>query len=147
MPVDGDIRLSFPIEPVAWARMNVNTSSGRPRFIKRDKQRSFAGHIGMLANHQWRETPWTCAIKVLVIFYMARPKSPKTPKSKAWKDFPTGTPDLDNLQKAIFDALNGIVWQDDAQVVHVTAQKIYCEHEESPRIELFVGQMVGPNRG
>ncbi len=36
---------------------------------------------------------------------------------------PTGKPDLDNCLKLVCDALNGIAWLDDKQVVEVTARK------------------------
>ena len=39
--------------------------------------------------------------------------------------FPTKKPDVDNVVKAIFDALNGIVWGDDVQVVWLAASKRY----------------------
>lgn len=41
---------------------------------------------------------------------------------------PTGKPDLDNTTKAFLDALNGIVWRDDAQVVDLAVSKRYAEH-------------------
>lgn len=40
---------------------------------------------------------------------------------------PTGKPDLDNCLKLIADALNGIVWRDDAQIVRVECRKHYAE--------------------
>lgn len=39
--------------------------------------------------------------------------------------FPTKKPDVDNVVKAIFDALNGIVWGDDVQVVGLAVSKRY----------------------
>ena len=38
---------------------------------------------------------------------------------------PTGKPDTDNLLKAALDAINGIVVADDAQVVEISARKVY----------------------
>lgn len=46
---------------------------------------------------------------------------------------PTGRPDIDNCMK-IIDALNGIVWIDDAQVVNATIKKVY-----SDRPRLWIG--------
>ena len=53
---------------------------------------------------------------------------------------PTGKPDLDNVIKAIFDAINGIVWGDDAQVVYLSAIRFYSE---SPGVRVEVGPVGG----
>jgi Holliday junction resolvase RusA-like endonuclease len=47
---------------------------------------------------------------------------------------PTGRPDIDNVLKAA-DALNGIVWRDDAQIV--TAQ-ITKRYSDNPRLRIEV---------
>lgn len=33
--------------------------------------------------------------------------------------------DIDNLEKAVLDALNGVAWHDDSQVVRVVKSKSY----------------------
>lgn len=38
---------------------------------------------------------------------------------------PTKKPDIDNILKLVKDALNGIVYRDDAQVVRVEAEKVF----------------------
>lgn len=38
---------------------------------------------------------------------------------------PTTKPDIDNVEKAVFDGLNGITWKDDVQVVEVSKRKRY----------------------
>lgn len=38
---------------------------------------------------------------------------------------PTGKPDLDNIAKLYCDALNGIVWKDDSQIVDMKLTKRY----------------------
>ena len=40
---------------------------------------------------------------------------------------PTTRPDADNFLKIAMDALNGIVWKDDAQIVEATVCKRYSE--------------------
>jgi Holliday junction resolvase RusA-like endonuclease len=39
----------------------------------------------------------------------------------------TSRPDLDNCQKAIEDAMNGIAYVDDVQIVHGVQEKLYAE--------------------
>ena len=39
---------------------------------------------------------------------------------------PTGTPDTDNVLKSISDAMNGVVFHDDAQVFQTTIMKLYA---------------------
>jgi Holliday junction resolvase RusA-like endonuclease len=46
---------------------------------------------------------------------------------------PTTRPDVDNFCKCGLDALNGIVWRDDSQVVELTVSKFYSSR---PRLEL-----------
>ena len=45
----------------------------------------------------------------------------------------TNKPDIDNVQKAILDALNGVAYSDDSQIIKITGQKFYSS---TPRIEL-----------
>ncbi|MDB5848191.1 MAG: endodeoxyribonuclease RusA [Rhodoferax sp.] len=41
---------------------------------------------------------------------------------------PTGKPDLDNVTKLVADALNGIAWRDDAEVVEMSLSKFYADN-------------------
>jgi Holliday junction resolvase RusA-like endonuclease len=56
-----------------------------------------------------RTQPWGGPLEVLVAFQVTTPA--------------TRPPDLDKLTRAVLDALTGIVWTDDAQVVAVAATK------------------------
>lgn len=51
----------------------------------------------------------------------------------------TVRPDADNYLKAAMDALNGIVFTDDARVWRKTVEKHYCEN---PRMEIFIKRTV-----
>jgi crossover junction endodeoxyribonuclease RusA len=78
------------------------------------------------------------ALYLEVAFYLPRPKALLT-KSKAPLAFDhTKKPDLDKLLRAAKDALTGIVWTDDSQVVHVVGRKKYCAAGEFPRAVIQV---------
>jgi len=40
--------------------------------------------------------------------------------------------DIDNLQKAVFDALNGVLWADDRQIVEVRTRKLFASRAVRP---------------
>ena len=52
---------------------------------------------------------------------------------------PTKKPDIDNMQKAVLDALNGLAWDDDSQIVKVTAEK---EYAVNPYVHLYVHEAI-----
>lgn len=49
--------------------------------------------------------------------------------------------DFDNLAKAICDALNGVLYKDDCQIVKCTIEK--RQDKENPRVEIFACGVVG----
>lgn len=55
---------------------------------------------------------------------------------------PAKKPDLDNIVK-ILDALNGIAWIDDAQVVSVFARKLYAE---TPGLDVVIRPYASEQR-
>lgn len=52
---------------------------------------------------------------------------------QAGRLFPLRKPDIDNIVKAVADALNGVAYKDDAQVTEIVASKSYS-HEEGLKI-------------
>lgn len=69
-------------------------------------------------------------LEVKAIFAKSVPKSYTKKKREACLNgdlLPTGKADLDNYLKAVLDALNGLAFEDDSQIVMTTAEKIYAE--------------------
>lgn len=60
-------------------------------------------------------------VTVAVVFMLPKPKS-----QPRWKLWPTTKPDIDKLLRAVLDALTGVLYKDDSQVVSVTASKGYA---------------------
>lgn len=59
-------------------------------------------------------------VEINVIFQLARPKTVKRKE-------PHVRPDIDKLARAVLDALTGVAYDDDEQVVKLTASKEYSE--------------------
>lgn len=60
------------------------------------------------------------AIGIEIEFRVRRPKTVK-------RDLPTVAPDLDKYIRAVLDALTGICYGDDSQVVEIKAKKVYSD--------------------
>jgi crossover junction endodeoxyribonuclease RusA len=75
----------------------------------------------------------TGAVCLKIAFFMPRPKSlPKKVIHHLKK------PDCDKLIRAVKDALTGVLWRDDSQVVSVRAVKLYVENGAMPRAEIGI---------
>jgi len=53
----------------------------------------------------------------------------------------TKKPDIDKLTRAVFDALTGVVWQDDSQVYACDAYKRYVSDHERPGARIAVARV------
>ena len=78
------------------------------------------------------------ALIVNLVFGMPIPKSTSKSKTELMANGtirPTKKPDVDNLAKAVMDALNGVAWVDDSQVVRVS---IYKEYAKEPYVYIYI---------
>lgn len=74
------------------------------------------------------QTPISGPIEVVIVFYYPIPKSWSKIKKFDANDqaiMPIVKPDIDNCVKGVFDALNGIAWEDDRNVVGLHTFKRY----------------------
>ena len=73
-------------------------------------------------------------INVIAYFPIPKSKSKKVQEAMENGDLrPTKKPDCDNILKIICDALNGIAYKDDAQIVSANISKWYSDR---PRVEV-----------
>lgn len=116
------IAFTVPGNPIA---------KGRPRFVRATgrtftpaKTASYEGAVaGKAAEAMSGRRPFEGPLRVTIRATFLVPQSWTQNRKNAavWK---TSKPDADNLAK-IIDALNAIVWRDDAQVCELTVQKRY----------------------
>jgi Holliday junction resolvase RusA-like endonuclease len=78
----------------------------------------------------------TGPLELRIDFYRQRPKS--AGKKQTW---PTTRPDLSNYTKLIEDALNGLIWCDDSQIVVSILRKFYAAGTDEPRTEVRVSEL------
>ena len=82
-------------------------------------------------------------LRVRVQQQMPVPQSASKAKKASMLDgvtYPSAKPDLDNVVKAVLDALNGVAYKDDARVVGLHSQKIYSDN---PGVLVEISRMGG----
>lgn len=117
----------------------------RPRFSKRSssiytpaKTRSYERQIAKA--YTTAANGYSFGDKPVEIWITAVMPKAKTSRKK----YPTIKPDIDNIQKAVFDGLNGIAYNDDKQILAAVIHKCFCMFEyEKPRILVTVKEYKG----
>ena len=118
------------VESISWWIPITPVAKGRPRFCVRGKfvsaytdkkTREYEKNVLSESLSYAPKRPLTGAISATMVFYMTRPKSlAKSVKHHVKKA------DLDNLIKAILDPLNKVFFNDDSQIIHISASKCYA---------------------
>ena len=111
---------------------------GRPKFARRGnfvtaytptKTRTYESLIAEAArkamgSSEPLETPVAAYIYIVVPVPQSYPKKRRDACLNGLER-PTKKPDCDNIVKAFFDAMNGIIYKDDCQIVSIHATKNY----------------------
>jgi len=77
------------------------------------------------------------AVRIGMVFLLPRPVS--LPKRITHH---TKRPDLDKLARAVKDALKGVLWKDDSQVIDLVARKGYATGQPQARIVVDYAQAI-----
>lgn len=133
------------MKPTTFTIPGEPTGKGRPRITK------WGAHTPEktvlyenLVKTCYEGGKYEGAVAIYVRAYYAIPKS-TTKKARAEIDnmerFPTKKPDCDNVLKIIADALNGIAYHDDSQIVRATVEKCYADE---PRVVVELMEVKTP---
>lgn len=126
-------RYLIPWRPTAWARPRARVFNGRAQFFTSSKARTASTAIRtLLQGQQALLHPRPTPVSLWVNFLVQRPV--RAPARVMW---PTTRPDIDQYLKLLLDAGNGILWEDDSQVVQINMLKVFAP-DGNPRIELSV---------
>lgn len=132
------IKLTFDFPPVAQARPRATRFSRGIRLYDLKPVHVYKTQLAQACQFMTYGEPLTGPLKVELWFYRPVQKS-ISKKERALRL--TGThrpivkPDTDNYIKSTLDGLNGLLWEDDRQIVDIIAHKYYSDH---PRIEIEV---------
>lgn len=121
------LTFEIPGTPAAWARART----GKGRFFKSAKQeRAQASVEGAYVEAAQGLQPHEGPVQVAIACHFLAPKD-------HWEGREcTKRPDLDNLAKLVGDALNGLAYRDDSQIVGLTVEKHYTTGHERTEVTL-----------
>lgn len=140
------IEITIPGVPVAQARpragkINRGRRRGQTVVYDPEESKNYKTYVSLIAKQHAPKTLLEGNLKAVIKFYRQIPKS-TTKKDRieylAGIQRPIVKPDIDNYSKGVLDALNGIIYQDDSQIVSLQADKFYSD---DPRVELVIYEM------
>lgn len=131
------IHITIPGEPCAKQRPRV-CKWGTYTPAKTVNYETLIKELFIVSKQDKLEGP----LMMIVYAYFSIPKldSKKIRQQKiALQVRPTKKPDADNLLKIVADALNGLAYNDDAQIVIAAVEKAYSEY---PMVHVYVATLT-----
>jgi Holliday junction resolvase RusA-like endonuclease len=136
------VAFELPGEPVPQPRPRVTTRGGFAQAYTPRKHpvKPYREAIALAARLSGVK-PSSGDVAIGIEFVFARPPSHYTKSGLSSAAKPRPRPDWDNLAKAVCDALLGIAFVDDSQVVRANVSKRYAARGESPytRVTIAAG--------
>lgn len=123
------LRFTVPGTPVGKGRPRIVRIAGQARNATPPKTAAYEGLVAHAGQQAMAGRPLILgAVSVVLDIVLEVPASWSGKQQRMALEglrHPTKKPDIDNVEKAIFDGLNGVVWKDDVQVVDVCKRKRY----------------------
>lgn len=138
------VTFDVPGLAVGKGRPRVDNRAGFARLYTPQKTASYEGLVAEIGGKAMAgRPPDKGPIRLFLDIRVPVPQSWSKKKQRlalAGAVWPTTKPDVDNVEKAIADALNQVVWVDDKQVCDVVKRKRY---HLTPGIEVTVARLEG----
>ena len=136
------VTITVPGVPVAQPRQRV-TKTGFNYTPTRHPANAWKAAVAIEWRNTTQQPPMEGPVRLSVEFVLPRTQSrpgkvPVAFWSKTQRVVHPSKPDLDNLLKAVKDALTKLAWKDDSQVWQVYATKQYAGLEDQPHATITV---------
>ena len=130
---------TVPGDPVPQSRPRVTRRGGVYYADRIVRYRHHVQVAARAAGVPLREGPLWLGIEC--IFERPKSHSRKAGLKPDAPDFPYTRGDCTNIAKGIEDALNGVAWLDDSQVVELAVRKRWAKHGEDPAAIVTICQV------
>lgn len=123
-----------------FARMGTYTKTYTPKKTTQHEKEVAECFLEVARGRRFKEKE---PLDIRIIAYYPIPQSTSKKRRKEMLEHrirPTVKPDLDNVAKLIYDALNGVAWYDDNAIVDTQVRKFYSD---TPRVDVFIRAVEG----
>lgn len=129
-------------EPIGQPRHRISTRGGFAKMYLPSRHEVHGFKRAIKAEWmQLKMLPSQRAVAVTIQAFFHRPKA-KTWKRRPNPRYPhSSKPDIDNVAKAVMDALNKLAWIDDAQVARLEVSKTVCSGDDVPHVVITVREL------
>lgn len=137
--------MAFQGKELIFEVLGEPVAQGRPRFSSKNKVKRAidppaSRYYKMKVEHEAKNHSPTELIEGPIRMYLdiCKPLTQELANSKPKREaalnrdiLPIARPDVDNYAKGIKDALNGIIYKDDSQIIELTVRKYYSEEPKA----------------
>ena len=138
------LKFEVPGSPIGQGRPKFSTINGHAVAYDPEKSRNYKAYVKMLAVQAMKDNGFNmidgpCCLDIMAFFEVPKSKSKKfKERALLGLERPTKKPDIDNIVKALQDALNGLAYKDDSSIVYLSVAKCYSE---IPRVEVILREI------
>lgn len=136
-----EISIQIDGDPVAWARPRLS----QKRFFTDPTRKAYEDLIKLRATEAITAKGYgpiskDCGVAVVIQCFLRRPKNHFDKHGNVKIQYYRSAvvkPDVDNLEKIVYDALKGIAYVDDCQIVESSAVKYWC-NDDNPKTNIYI---------
>lgn len=139
-----ELKFEIPGSPIGQGRPKFSTINGHAVAYDPEKSRNYKAYVKLLATQAMKDNGFNmiegpCCLDIMAFFEVPKSKSKKfKERALLGLERPTKKPDIDNIVKALQDALNGLAYKDDSSIVFLSVAKCYSE---VPRVEVILREI------
>lgn len=124
------------------------SKKGKPFMYRSVKHKKWMEEIAKQALQHKPDKLMVGAIALSLAFWRRKPSSAgkdwrkaKSPERAAKAAWPVSKPDIASLERPVADALKGIMYRDDSQIVMTHSVKIYAADDEPERVGISIEEL------
>jgi Holliday junction resolvase RusA-like endonuclease len=120
----GKLMYLIDVQGIPASQGSHSVFNGRIVQVNSAKHKAWRNAVTFAAMEQIQGEPIDTPVEVNIVFYLPRPAT-------VTREFPSVTPDLDKLIRAVLDSLTAAkIYTDDSRVIRIASVKLYADDRQ-----------------